>query len=342
MIVINLSPSAYKCHDTCEQQYFIQYTLGWRTPSGLAAEKGTIVHKVLELFAKAKLHSQDYLGLVIDPDFGTIDLNTDPDELTQKVFESYKGKSHNAFGVKDLKECLKWTHQALNFNNGAFDPRKQKIVKPELFFDYTLPQDWANYKFSIPPDIHIEGQFALRGVIDLVTEVSDGVHEIIDYKTGSRKDWATGELKTHENLHEDIQLRLYHYAAHKVLGLKNILVTIFYIKDGGPFTISFGEEDLESTEELLKKKFDHIRKTHSPKLNKTWKCRFCAFSKTTFENTHVKPEVEFRDGQFTKAGETMTMCQQANYYNNKYGLTYTTKQLANLTNKVVYGSKDQK
>ena len=35
----------------CEQQYFGEYVLGWRGPSGQKADKGTICHKVLEILA---------------------------------------------------------------------------------------------------------------------------------------------------------------------------------------------------------------------------------------------------------------------------------------------------
>lgn len=38
----------------CEQQFFIEYVLGWRGPSNQKADKGTIVHKVLEILAIIK------------------------------------------------------------------------------------------------------------------------------------------------------------------------------------------------------------------------------------------------------------------------------------------------
>ena len=43
----------------CEQQYFLEYVLGYRSPSNKKADKGTIVHKVLEILAGIKLSQQN-------------------------------------------------------------------------------------------------------------------------------------------------------------------------------------------------------------------------------------------------------------------------------------------
>ena len=46
----------------CPQQYFCEYVLGWRGKGGLKADKGTIVHKVLEIMCLAKKAEQDGLN----------------------------------------------------------------------------------------------------------------------------------------------------------------------------------------------------------------------------------------------------------------------------------------
>ena len=50
----------------CEQQYYLNYTLGYTTEAGLKAEKGTIVHKVLELLAMCKLALQEGKNFIED------------------------------------------------------------------------------------------------------------------------------------------------------------------------------------------------------------------------------------------------------------------------------------
>ena len=60
----------------CEQQYFIEYVLGWRGPSGQKADKGTITHKVLEILAIIKKAQQDNLKSVEDDIIGEIKVDT--------------------------------------------------------------------------------------------------------------------------------------------------------------------------------------------------------------------------------------------------------------------------
>ena len=56
----------------CEQQYFIEYILGWRGLSNKKADKGTIVHKVLEILAYIKKNQQDSNNSFIDDIVGEI------------------------------------------------------------------------------------------------------------------------------------------------------------------------------------------------------------------------------------------------------------------------------
>ena len=89
------------------------------------------------------------------------------------------------------------------------------------------------------------------------------------------------------------------------------MVSINFINDGGPFTICYSKDDLASTEEMLRKKFETIKSTQIPELNKSWKCtKLCHFGKTTFENSAMLPIIEYRDGQVTPKDNFMTKCEQ--------------------------------
>ena len=59
MLTLNISPSGFSTHEGCETDYFISYVLGHRGPGNIAADKGTIVHKVMEILAKNKLALQN-------------------------------------------------------------------------------------------------------------------------------------------------------------------------------------------------------------------------------------------------------------------------------------------
>jgi hypothetical protein len=313
MIITYFRSSSFNAHNMCEQQYFLEYVLGWRGPSGQKADKGTIVHKVLEILAIIQKANQDNIKVITDDIIGKIDIhNYDLDVVIDQVYSHYANQcSHHTWSKKDHKDCKEWVYKAINFNSGMFDPRKRNILFPEKHFDFEIKKPWAKYDFD-SPDGKITGNLALKGTVDLLTCVNQKTIEVIDWKTGKRLDWATGKEKTQEKLENDSQLRIYHYAiSHLFPDIEHIIFSIYFINDGGPFSICFDKSDLIQTEDMLRKKFEHIKKTKKPKLNKSWMCtKLCHFGKTTFENTSVLPILEYRDGQVCDKGKFMTKCEQ--------------------------------
>jgi len=294
-------------------QYFCEYVLGIRSPSGMKADKGTICHKILEILACIKLAEQNKQKEIIDDAIGKINiakynLNT----IIEKVYNYYTQQlTHHDWQLKDYKDCHSWVHKAISYNDGMFDPRNRTILQPEQHFDIEIKKDWAKFKYSHQGE-ELEGYLAIKGTIDLITKVDDNTIEIIDWKTGRRLDWATGEEKTQEKLQNDPQLKIYHYAVSRLYpDIEHVMVSINFINDGGPFTICYDKSDIASTELMLKNKFETIKTTQIPRLNKTWKCtKLCHFGKTTFENSHLLPILEYRDGQLTPKDKYMTKCEQ--------------------------------
>ncbi len=85
------------------------------------------------------------------------------------------------------------------------------------------------------------------------------MYEIVDYKTGKCINWATGEIYTHENIHNNFQLRFYHLVCSMLFPEKDhFSITIFYLNDGGPITTVFDKNDLPYTLELIREKFEEI------------------------------------------------------------------------------------
>ena len=75
---------------------------------------------------------------------------------------------------------------------------------------------------------------------------------------------------------------------------------------------------------MLRHKFEAIKSNHKPRLNKSWMCnKLCFFGKSTFENTHIEPIKEYRDGQVCKIGQTMTKCEQIKHDLDLYGMDAT-------------------
>lgn len=297
----------------CPQQYFFEYVLGWRSPSNKKADKGTICHKVLEILAHIKLCKQNNISIYEDDIYGSIDIKKyDLDNIVEKIYEFYTSQfTHHEWEPKDFKDCKNWVMKALTAHNGSFDPRNRNILQPEQRFDIVIKKPWAYYNYKNSKE-NLEGYLAIKGTIDLITKVNDNTIEIVDWKTGKRLDWATGQEKTLEKLQNDPQLRMYHYAVNYLYPeYDHIMVSINFINDGGAFTLCYDKSDLQQTEDMIRKKFEIIKNTKIPELNKSWKCsKLCHFGKTTFENSSILPIIEYRSNQLCKANTIMTKCEQ--------------------------------
>jgi hypothetical protein len=266
------------------------------------------------LLAVIKKAQQDKILFIEDEIVGNININKyDLDILIEQVYNYYIGEfSHHVWESKDFKDCRTWVYKAIEFNSGAFDPRNREIVCPEQHFDIEIKKPWSKYSYSTDEG-QLEGHLAIKGTIDLITKVSDNTLEIVDWKTGKRLDWATGQEKTPEKLQNDPQLMIYHYAvSHLYPEYDYVIVTIYFINDGGPFSILFDKSDLAKTEKMLQSKFEVIKKTKKPRLHKTWMCnKLCHFGKTTFENDNkILPIIEYRDNQVCNPNYPMTKCEQ--------------------------------
>ena len=304
MIVTYIRSSSYNNYDYCQMQYFITYVLGHQSTSGKKAQLGTIVHKVMECLASCKKELQDTdkkTGLFITDDaIGKVKFT--PKSVYTKAFvcrllkRSYEYYSENCthnYTNADFKFCQKSVEDALSYNDGQFDPRNRNVVASEPQFDIPIEEDWAKYKYKMPNGKVVEGQLAIKGTIDLVTQVDDGVIEVIDWKTGRRLDWATGEEKTYEKLLADPQLLLYNYAISKLFPeYKQAIMSIFYIRDGGPFSMCFDKSDQESFLGMLEQRFKQIKHNEFPKpisqRRSHFKCtKLCHFYKNNWPGTNI-------------------------------------------------------
>jgi len=305
MLVTYIRSSSYNNYAFCQMQYFLTYVLGHQSDSGKKAELGTIVHKVMEVLASLKKFMQDnpsrkYLKIEDDA-LGEVKVHVDKfmDDffvvsLVDRSFDFYTGSSKNKFTAGDRKTCLNLSWDALQYNDGQFDPRILNVVASEPHFDIEIDEDWAKYEYELPNGEKVSGNLAIKGTIDLVTQPEDGIIEVIDWKTGRRLDWATGEEKTYEKLLSDPQLLLYNYAISKIFpDYDQSIMSIFYIKDGGPFSMCFDAQDRKKFLGLLKKRFEDIKNNMSPKplssRRESWKCtKLCHFYKNNWPGTDTK------------------------------------------------------
>lgn len=308
MLVTYVRSSSYNNYSYCEMQYFLTYVLGWQSDSGKKADMGTMAHKVMEILAGLKKCQQDhprkkYLEIE-DDKCGKIriskdDLYTDTfiDEMTELAIAKYAEDSKHKFYRKDRKDVRDTVETFLTHSDGLFDPRQRNIYHPEAHFDIPIEEDWAKFEYEINGE-KVNGQLAIKGTIDLTTLVNDDTIEVIDWKTGRRMDWATGEVKDYKKLENDAQLLLYFYAISKIYPqYKHKIMSIFFYKDSEgevdpmPFSICFGPEDEQRFLDKLKTRFLEIQQNNNPKpmdVTRThWKCKYlCHFCKNKWDDSN--------------------------------------------------------
>jgi len=310
----------------CQLQYFNTYVLGHHSPSGQKADMGTITHAVFETLAicKKRLQSGNRKRMKVTHDplgdfsFSAEELRTD--EFVYKIlnrsFEFYKKHcSHNTFDSKSYDFCEKMVWDTLRYDGGQFDPRNRAIIDTEPHFDFAIDEPWAKFSFD-GPDGKIEGNLAVKGTIDLITELPDRTIEVIDWKTGQRLDWATGEKKDYDKLTKDTQLLLYYYAVGRLYPkYQHRLMTIFYCRDGGPFTLAYDDDDLEYFMKYMKNLFKEISINQNPKPRSRdrsdFRCtKLCHYYKTNWPGTDK------------------TMCHHVEEQLHTIGMSETVKQLS--------------
>jgi hypothetical protein len=224
--------------------------------------------------------------------------------LVEESSKYYSSKSPEEWTRAAFRDVLNWTWIALDYRGGIYDPRLRTIKCPEKHFDLLIEKDWAKYDYTNSIGEHFAGNFGIKGTVDLITELDSDTLEVVDWKTGQRLDWATGEVKTYDKLCNDTQLMMYYYALCKVFPeYENIIITIFFIRDGGPFTMCFEKSHLPVVEERLKAHYDEVRACEIPQMcspdQSSFKCtKLCNYYKERLPNTncntcrHIHNEIQ--------------------------------------------------
>lgn len=228
-------------------------------------------------------------------------------KLIDLAYNYYKTQHHETWNNSDYDDVTNWVWMVLEYKDGIYDPRRLTIVQTEHDFLIPIEKEWAKFDTIDENGNPITKHLEIRGVIDLIVEEEPGTIEIIDWKSGARKDWGTGEIKDYEYLRQDLQLLTYYYAARKMYPDKHVGITIFFIRDGGPFTFWHDEEALDIVEEKIKKRYEEITACQLPNmcdpLQKDDKCRkFCSFYKEKSPDGKLKNLCQFMHEQIKVIG----------------------------------------
>ena len=275
MRVVKCSASAIGLYNHCPFSYFMRYILGMESLAGKAALQGSIVHKTFEWMTKLKKRDK----VNVDPTW-LLDrawdehLKESPEIAIRKVTTRRDKDTGKLKEAADFKKCRVALEEVIS--NEHYNPYNLSVVDSERWFAMEMPgEEWK----CLGEDRE-QHQFAVRGYIDLVHEIDAETIEIVDWKTGVRKDFYSQEPIDEEVLSRLVQPRLYHLAAYFLYPkYKNIILTFYYTNDGGPVTISLSQDDLTMTIAMLYKFLTTVRSDTLVQRNRSWKCKMCSFER---------------------------------------------------------------
>jgi hypothetical protein len=303
MQITFLRSSSFNRWDWCQHLFVMEYGMGLKGPANKKAEAGNIIHKAMEGVALYKLGCQKNLKSIEYPGLPDLDISKpiDIDDIYEKSFHFYSNQSIHKYSPKDKEEYRGWLDYALNYKNGFYSPLLNTVFGVEQSFDVEIKKDWAKYKFDLGPNKY-EGYLRLKGNIDLILDHGSYI-EAIDYKTSQkRNNWNKDydNEKGYEDFLKDPQLCIYYYALAHLYPDKEFVMSIFYIRAGGVFSIPFDRSYLPRIEEMIKSRFQEIKQTSIPSLlsrsRKHWKCKSLCFASKVLGKTslcqHVQNEID--------------------------------------------------
>ena len=268
MKVKSLSKSSFETYDHCQWKYFLNYDLkkdDGESPSGAL---GHIAHKILELVS---MYLKGDVCLLVDG-------------------EEYKEHSLNK---------AQYSHLVGKMWESIYEEYKEN--KPEL--EKRFPKSKAKKIYKALEDIvdtpvtplthktiDVENRFRLEidgvrigGIIDRVDELDENSIEIIDYKSGGREKLFSSKRKKQNetDLINDVQAEMYFLACDYLYPeYDNILVTIFYLIDGGMVSIPFSKNDLPRIIKRVSDKTKEIEENEDPQKHVGWWCKkMCEYGK---------------------------------------------------------------
>lgn len=287
-IIQNIRSSSISTWKLCQGKWIIEYGVGLKGKTNKPASIGSATHKLLELAARKKLAQQRGEKSWIDDVLGELTPSTCTYNKIKEPVLDYYSEECGGFTPWDRSQALKHFWTVLKFNNGQYSPTKNKIFAVEEYFQFKIEEEWGRYRYELPNGEVIEGQLEIKGTIDTIYDHGNNVIEIADWKTGRRKCWATGEIKEYSDLLDDFQILLYFWVASRLYSDKTVLFTIFFIKDGGPFSLYLDDKDIQRAEDTIKKYFQEIKnaKTFNWTKYNDYKdpCRFCDFNKSEYRD----------------------------------------------------------
>jgi len=247
-----LSASKMKSYQMCAFKYYLSYGLFAQGKPSFAAELGTELHWIYEMYAQAVLNGKDEDGRTCE------DIEKNWKNLLQKRayagLESWQWCRHVQKVEKSCDTCPAFKDGVCNLVEKDIDSfdgcpwnswveaqsmvgRVLSATGPAGIFVEDKKIVGTEDRFEIEFEAPDGETVMLNGLIDMVVELDEDTLEIIDYKTGRFK-------MSYNVAEKDLQLRLYYLAVkRKYPQYKNHMVTIMYVNEGiKTITPAFGDK----------------------------------------------------------------------------------------------------
>lgn len=301
----------------CQHQCVLTYAMGFESKAGAAASMGSAVHKMMELRALASIAQKRGATSFEYENWGTLETSWALD-FEQTIDRCHANQLELDYHVKPEKiiksKVLMWAKKAIT-DYPQYDPVNLNIIAIEQYFDMEIREDWAKYDHTLN-GVNYSGYMKIKGTIDCILSHSDDIIEVFDYKSGSRKDFATDQIKDLEYLKTDKQLLFYAYALNKLYPNKTFIMTLYFINDGGIYSVVGDDEMLQRAEDMIKAKYLELTMMEMPTVRNPkrndFKCiHCCAYSKPA-NYTRGLSVCEFMQNKFKKDGLEATIDKYIN------------------------------
>jgi len=268
-----VSPSRLKKGKECEFAYFLSYEWFWADKLftyAFASEFGSAIHNTLEAYAKARCQ----LDYKEEYNRQTLELKT----YTKKDMSVAPGRARAAYFVdKQCEGCPffdgKNKCRVLDKHVDKFEGCPKTLHEAGLLMIEQAIERYGEYfitgiKSEENPKGRVIGiehpadiswgdddqgnDIPMNGFIDLVVEYDEETLLIVDYKTGFH-------IPSHDDFMQDLQPRMYSYAARRLLpDYKYYWVQFDYFR-GTPMEHAFTAEDDERTRREVVNLYNSIK-----------------------------------------------------------------------------------
>jgi hypothetical protein len=255
--ITGVSASLIKTHKFCNWKAYLSYVLKIEDPAGPSAFVGTVVHNIMEEISKMRQAGADQDSIDIEA-------------LTEQEIKLEAEKNPSVFGLlkpADITKIYKIRDKILD--NEKSPNLTHSTVEVEKYFKYYITRNGPCEE---------ERGIEIRGLMDRVELIDHETLEIIDYKTGKRRDMGATKNKELEDMYYDPQYLMYFIAASiRYKDINNFILTFMYPMDGGNFSLVFSRDHLKEACRIVYDYYVDINNDKAVVRNRGWWCKNICF-----------------------------------------------------------------